>query len=149
MIELIEEPGESQAIQIPPIGSVSPYVLFQQEVSRFRGAEVNWKQGRYVATFDGPSRAIHCAKVIRKAAAQRNIQIRIGLHTGECEFFSGELTGSAVLIVEDVLKSAGVNEVLASNTVKDLVVGSGIQFLERDKRTIEGVSGEWGVFQIM
>jgi DNA-binding SARP family transcriptional activator/pimeloyl-ACP methyl ester carboxylesterase len=149
MIELMEEPGESQAIQFPPTGSVSPYFLFQQEVSRFRGTEVSCKEGRYVATFDGPSRAIHCAKAIQKIAEQRNMMMRIGLHTGECEFISGELTGSAVLIVEDVLKSAGVNEVLASNTVKDLVVGSGIQFLERDKRTIEGVSGEWGVFLIM
>jgi DNA-binding SARP family transcriptional activator/pimeloyl-ACP methyl ester carboxylesterase len=148
MIEIVEQ-QESQALQIPSPSSGPPYVFFQQEVSRFRGTEVSWKQGRYIATFDGPSRAIHCAKDIRRIAEQRNMMVRIGLHTGECEFISGELTGSAVLIVEDVLKSAGVNEVLASNTVKDLVVGSGIQFLECDKRIIEGVSGEWGIFQIM
>jgi pimeloyl-ACP methyl ester carboxylesterase len=149
MIEIIEDLGEGQANRIPPSGLGSPHVLFQQEVSHFRGTEVSWRQGRYVATFDGPSRAIHCAKVIQKAAEQRNLMIRIGLHTGECEFVSGELTGSAVLIVKDVLKSAGVNEVLVSNTVKDLVVGSRIHFIERDKRIIDGVSGEWGVFQIV
>ncbi|UCF27979.1 MAG: hypothetical protein JSW42_15375, partial [Chloroflexota bacterium] len=83
-----------------------------------------------------------------QAASQREIILRAGLHTGECEFIAGELVGTAVQIVEGVLGSAAPNEIRVSNTVKDLVVGSGFQFTERDRLEFEGVSGVWGVYSL-
>jgi DNA-binding SARP family transcriptional activator len=126
----------------------STYAFLRQEVARFRGSEVSWKESCYTATFDGPTRAMHCAKAIIETANQRNITLRCGLHTGECEFMAGDLVGSAVQIVAGVLQSAAPNEVLVSSTVKDLVVGSGFQFTEREQRIIEGVSGHWGIYSI-
>jgi class 3 adenylate cyclase len=74
------------------------------------------------------------------------MKVRAGLHTGECEFKGGELSGSAVQIAEGVLKHAAAHEALASSTLKDLVVGSKFRFTERAKCVLEGVSGEWGIF---
>lgn len=124
------------------------FLFLRQEVARFRGSEVSWSQKRYTATFDGPSRAIQCAKAILGTANQRGIDLRAGLHTGECEFGAGELVGMAVQIAEGVLKTGAPGEILASSTVKDLVVGSGLQFAQREQRVIKGVSGQWGIFLV-
>lgn len=142
LIELIEG-GNGDRMRLE-----ATYALLRQEVSRFQGSEVSWKDGCYTATFDGPSRAIHCAKAILHAANQREIKLCAGLHTGECEFIAGELVGTAVQIVQGVLKSAGPDEIRVSSTVKDLVVGSGFQFTERDQLVFDGVSGSWGIYSI-
>jgi class 3 adenylate cyclase len=101
-----------------------------------------------MATFDGPSRAIYCAQAIMAATDPWGINIRIGLHTGECEFVSGELRGTAVKIVKGVMIYANNREILASNTVKDLIVGSSFRFSERGQQVIEGVTGKWGISAI-
>jgi class 3 adenylate cyclase len=101
-----------------------------------------------MATFDGPTRAIHCAQAIIKATDQWQVDIRAGLHTGECEYLAGALTGTAVTIVQGLMKCAKNREILVSSTVKDLVVGSGFQFSERGQRVISGVSGQWGIFAL-
>ena len=142
LIELLEG-GNGDRMQID-----AAHAFLHQEVARFQGSKVSWRNNCYTATFDGPSRAIHCAKAILQAASQREIILRAGLHTGECEFIAGELVGTAVQIVEGVLGSAGPNEIRVSNTVKDLVVGSGFQFTERDRLEFEGVSGVWGVYSL-
>ena len=131
-----------------PMHLDTTYAFLRQEVARYRGSEVSWREGCYLATFDGPTRAIHCAKAIIETANQQDLKLRAALHTGECEFIAGDLVGSAVQIVAGVLQSAAPNEVLVSNTVKDLVVGSGFQFTEREQRVIEGVSGRWGIYSI-
>ena len=131
-----------------PMHLDTTYVFLRQEVARYRGSEVSWRERCYLATFDGPTRAIHCAKAIIETANQQDLKLRAALHTGECEFIAGDLVGSAVQIVASVLQSAAPNEVLVSNTVKDLVVGSGFQFTEREQRVIEGVSGRWGIYSI-
>lgn len=148
LIELLDESDSVQTDLFIPPDFDTIYAFLHQEVARFRGSEVSWRAGCYTATFDGPTRAIHCVKAIIYTATQRQIKLRAGLHTGECEFMAGELVGSAVQIVKHVLKSAAPNEVLVSSTVKDLVVGSGFEFTLRDQRVIEGVPGCWGIFSI-
>jgi DNA-binding SARP family transcriptional activator/pimeloyl-ACP methyl ester carboxylesterase len=124
------------------------YAFLHQEIARFRGSEISWSQGRYTATFDGPSRAIVCAKSIVQSLSQRDTQVRAGLHTGECEFVAGELVGAAVQIAEGVLRTAASSEVLVSSTLRDLVAGSGFQYAEGRQCVIEGISRTWAVFAL-
>lgn len=125
------------------------YIYLQQEVKRYRGREVCRQAFHYVATFDGPSRAIQCAQEIVDGAGHKGIELRAGLHTGECEFTQGLLTGGAMVIAQFALKSAGKYEIVASGTVKDLVVGAGFRFDNRGKHPIEGVAGEWRLFSVI
>ncbi len=122
--------------------------FLRQEIARFRGSEVHWNQGRYSATFDGPSRAINCAKSIVESLSQRDTPVRAALHTGECEFAAGELVGATVQIAKGVLRTAAPNEVLASSTARDLVAGSGFQYSEGRPCAIEGISRTWTVFPV-
>jgi class 3 adenylate cyclase len=114
-------------------------------LERFRGHEVDTAGDGFFATFDGPARAIRCALAVRDAARERDIDIRAGLHTGEVEM--GEKpAGVAVHIGARVMSQAGAGEVLVSQTVKDLVAGSGVSFEERGPRTLKGVPGVWDLF---
>jgi len=131
-----------------PMHFDTTYAFLHREVTRFRGSEISWSQGRYTATFDGPSRAINCAQAIVASLSQRDTPVRAGLHTGECEFVAGELVGTAVQIAEGVLRTAASNEVLVSSTVRDLVAGSGFQYAEGRQCAIEGISRTWAVFPL-
>jgi class 3 adenylate cyclase len=103
----------------------------------------------FLATFDGPARAIRCATAIRDAArAQFGLEVRSGLHTGEIEMIGNDVGGIAVHIGARVGSSAGPGEVLVSGTVKDLVVGSGISFEDRGERELKGVPGSWRLFAV-
>jgi class 3 adenylate cyclase len=114
-------------------------------LERFRGREVDTAGDGFFATFDGPARAIRCALAVRDAAGERDIDIRAGLHTGEIEM--GEKpAGVAVHIGARVMGEAGAGEVLVSQTVKDLVAGSGLSFEERGPRALKGVPGVWDLF---
>ena len=124
------------------------YAFLRQEIARFRGSEIRWSRGRYTATFDGPSRAINCAKSIVESLSQRGTLVRAGLHTGECEFSAGELVGAAVQIAEGALNTATWNEVLVSSTARDLVAGSGFHYGEGRQCAIEGISRTWTVFPV-
>jgi pimeloyl-ACP methyl ester carboxylesterase len=148
LIEVLDSNKSPNRDDPETILSDPTYVYIHQEVSRFRGSEVNWNESRYVATFDGPSRAIHCAKAILGLTSRSETKIRAGLHTGECEFIKGELVGTAFEIVEFVQNTAGPNEVLVSNTVKDLVVGAGFRFEARGEHSIDGVSGKWKLYLV-
>lgn len=121
----------------------------RQEIGRFQGRQISWNRPRFTATFDGPSRAIHCAKAIIESSRLQGTSLRAGLHTGECEFIAGELEGSAVKITESILDSAKPDEILVSGTVKDLVVGSGFQFVERERISVTGISGRWGTHSLL
>jgi class 3 adenylate cyclase len=118
----------------------------REQLRRFRGIEINTTGDGFVASFDGPARAIRCAQAITEATGKHGIELRVGLHTGECEVRGDNLGGLAVHIAARVGASAAPCEVLVSQTVKDLVVGSGIDFTERGEYDLRGVPGIWKLF---
>jgi class 3 adenylate cyclase len=122
--------------------------LFRQALERHRGREVKQMGDGFLATFDGPARAIRCAASVAEAMGSLGLQIRAGLHTGELEVMDGDLSGLAVHIASRVMSAAGPNEVLVSGTVKDLVVGSGIEFEDRGEHELRGVPGEWRLYAV-
>ncbi len=124
------------------------YAILRREFARFRGREVKTTGDGCLATFDGPARAIRCACAASDAVRERGIEIRVGLHTGECELMGNDVGGIAVHIGARVMAKAGPSEVLVSSTVKDLVAGSGIQFLDRGTHTLKGVPGEWRLYAV-
>jgi class 3 adenylate cyclase len=122
--------------------------LFRQALGRHRGREVKRTGDGFLATFDGPARAIRCAASVAEAMGSLGLQIRAGLHTGELEVMDGDVGGLAVHIASRVMGAAAPNEVLVSGTVKDLVVGSGIDFEDRGERELRGVPGEWRLYAV-
>ncbi|HXO82330.1 MAG TPA: adenylate/guanylate cyclase domain-containing protein [Mycobacterium sp.] len=117
--------------------------VVRSQLSRFRGREVNTSGDGFLATFDGPQRAIRCAMAIRDAVRSLGIEVRAGLHTGECEIRGYDIGGIAVHIGARVSALAGPNDVLVSSTLRDLVIGSGLEFEDRGGHTLKGVPGEW------
>jgi class 3 adenylate cyclase len=122
--------------------------VVRSQLARFRGREVNTSGDGFLAMFDGPQRAIRCAMAIRNAVQALGIQVRAGLHTGECEVRSDDIGGIAVHIGARVSSLAGANDVLVSSTLRDLVIGSGLQFEERGTHQLKGVPGEWRLFAV-
>jgi len=120
--------------------------LVRRQLQRYRGQEVDNAGDGFLATFDGPARAVRCAMSIRDGLRALDIEIRAGIHTGECEIVADRVRGIAVHIGARVLDHAGPNEILVSGTVKDLVAGSGLQFSDRGLFTLKGVQGEWRLF---
>jgi class 3 adenylate cyclase len=120
----------------------------RRQLGRFRGREVNTSGDGFLATFDGPGRAIECACAIRDAVRALGIEVRAGLHTGEIEVRGDDVAGMAVHIGARVSASAGAGEVFASSTVKDLVAGSGIEFDDRGEHDLKGVPGAWRLFAV-
>ena len=120
--------------------------LVRRALVRHRGREVKHTGDGFLATFDGPARAIRCATTIAEGLRRLGIDVRTGLHTGELEMRNGDVGGLAVHIGARVMDQAGPGEVLVSSTVKDLVVGSGIDFDDRGTRPLRGVPGEWRLF---
>jgi class 3 adenylate cyclase len=123
--------------------------LVRRELSRFRGREVKTTGDGFLATFDGPARAIRCAEAIRDLLAPLGIDIRAGLHTGECELLENDIGGVAVHIAARVLEKAGTGEIVVTSTVKDLVSGSGTGFQERGSYAFKGVQGRWRLFKVV
>jgi class 3 adenylate cyclase len=117
-------------------------------LKRFRGVEIDTAGDGFFATFDGPARAIRCACAIRDAVADLGIEIRAGLHTGEVEVLTEGLAGVAVHIGQRVLAEAEPGEVLVSSTVRDLTVGSGLEFEDRGLHALKGVPDEWRLFAV-
>jgi class 3 adenylate cyclase/pimeloyl-ACP methyl ester carboxylesterase len=123
-------------------------VIVRAQLARFRGREVNTSGDGFLAMFDGPQRAIRCAMAIRDAVQTLGIQVRAGLHTGECEVRGDDIGGIAVHIGARVSALAGPNDVLVSSTVRDLVIGSGLAFEDRGSHELKGVPGEWHLFAV-
>ena len=122
--------------------------VVRAQLDRFRGREIGTAGDGFLATFDGPQRAIRCAMAIRDAVRALGIEVRAGLHTGECEIRGDDIGGIAVHIGARVSALAGPNEVLVSSTLKDLVIGSGLEFDDRGTRQLKGVPGEWHLFAV-
>jgi pimeloyl-ACP methyl ester carboxylesterase len=121
----------------------------RRELERFRGREVNTRGDDFLATFDGPARAIACARAIEAAAKLLGVEVRAGLHTGEVELQGNDVAGMAVHIGARVAALANANEVLVTSTVRDLVLGSGIEFAPRGSHELKGVPGEWLVLEVV
>jgi class 3 adenylate cyclase len=122
--------------------------IVRRELERHRGREIKTAGDGFLATFDGPARAIRCACAIRDGVRSLGIEIRAGLHTGECELMGDDVGGIAVHIGARVAASAAPSEVLVSQTVKDLVAGSGLRFVDRNVHSLHGVPGEWRLFAV-
>jgi class 3 adenylate cyclase len=120
----------------------------RRELSHFRGEEVDTAGDGFLATFDGPARAIACAQAVVSSGTAHGLTVRAGLHTGECELADGKVAGLAVHIGARVVGEAAAGEVLVSRTVKDLVAGSGLEFDDRGARRLKGVPGEWELFAV-
>jgi class 3 adenylate cyclase len=120
----------------------------RQQLTRFRGVEIDTAGDGFFARFDGPARAIRCAQAIRDAVEEIGLQVRLGLHTGECEVLDGKVAGIAVAIGARVSAHAAAGEVLVSQTVKDLVAGSGIGFHDRGLADLKGVPGQWRLYAV-
>jgi class 3 adenylate cyclase/pimeloyl-ACP methyl ester carboxylesterase len=118
------------------------------QLSRFRGREMDTAGDGFFATFDGPARAIRCACAIRDSLRKLGLEIRAGLHTGECELVDNKTGGIAVHIGARVASHAAPNDVLVSSTVKDLVAGSGIGFEDRGPHELKGIPGEWRLYAV-
>jgi class 3 adenylate cyclase len=120
----------------------------RRELERFRGREVDTAGDGFLATFDGPARGIRCACAIREALRGVGLEVRVGLHTGECELDGEKVRGIAVSTGARIAAVAGPAEVLVSSTVKDLVAGSGIEFEDRGEHELKGVPGEWRLYAV-
>jgi class 3 adenylate cyclase len=120
--------------------------LTRRQIERFRGREVKTLGDGFLATFDGPARAVECACAVRDGVRPLGLQVRAGVHTGECEIVGEDVRGMAVNIGARVGSLAAANEVLVSSTVKDLVVGADLRFDQRGEHELKGVPGRWQLF---
>jgi class 3 adenylate cyclase len=118
------------------------------EIDRFKGQVVKSTGDGFLATFDGPARAIHCALAVHEQMERLGIETRSGLHTGEVELMDGDVGGIAVHIAARVLERAIAREVWTSRTVKDLVAGSRFEFSEKGTYSLRGVAGDWPLFAV-
>jgi pimeloyl-ACP methyl ester carboxylesterase len=124
------------------------HALIRRELVRYRGAELDVAGDGFFARFDGPARAVRCGCSITENVRELGIEVRVGLHTGECEVIDGKVGGIAVHIGARVAKHAQPREVLVSSTVKDLVAGSGLRFRERGTAALKGVPEEWRLYAV-
>jgi class 3 adenylate cyclase len=124
------------------------HTAIRRTLSRFRGHEIKTTGDGVLATFDGPARGVRCACAIADEIRPLGIEVRAGLHTGECEVIGNDIGGIAVHIGARVAALAGASEVLVSGTVKDLVAGSGLRFCDRGNHSLKGVPGDWRIFAV-
>jgi class 3 adenylate cyclase len=124
------------------------HVVVRDALERWRGVEHDTAGDGFYATFDGPARAIRCAHEVSERVRALGIQIRAGVHTGECELIDGKVGGLAVTIGARIASHAAPSEVLVSQTVKDLVAGSGLTFQEAGEHELRGVPGAWHLFRV-
>jgi len=124
------------------------HAAVRRQLGRYRGTEMDTTGDGFFARFDGPARAIRCAQAITEGVHNLGLEVRAGLHTGECEITNGKVAGIAVSTGARIAATAGPGEVLVSSTVKDLVAGSGLSFNDRGTHTLKGVPGEWRLYAV-
>jgi class 3 adenylate cyclase len=124
------------------------HVIVRRELARFSGTEIDTAGDGFFATFDGPARAVHCAKAIGSRVRDLGIEVRAGVHTGEIEAVNGKVGGIAVHIGARIAALAGPSEVLASSTVKDLTAGSGLVFEDAGEHELKGVPDRWRLYRV-
>ena len=128
---------------------VQHHEVVREELGRHRGVEVDTAGDGFFATFDGPARAVRCALAIVDAVRPLGLEIRAGVHTGECELIDGKVGGIAVSIGARVVSSSAPSEVLVSSTAKDLVAGSGLVFEDAGEHELKGVPGRWHLYRVV
>ena len=126
----------------------SHHAMVRRELDRFRGREIDTAGDGFLAVFDGPARAVRCACAVSREVRALGLEIRAGLHTGECEVMGDKVAGIAVHTGARVAAQAQAGEVLVSSTVKDLVAGSGLSFEDRGLQRLKGVPDEWRLFAV-
>ncbi len=119
------------------------------ELRRFGGREIDTAGDGFFASFDSPASAIKCARAVHGSMGEIGVDLRIGLHTGECDVVGDKLRGIAVHIGARVASKAGAGETLVSQTVRDLVAGSGIEFHDRGLHELRGVPDEWHLYSVI
>jgi len=124
------------------------HAAVRAELGRFRGREIDTAGDGFLAAFDGPARGVRAACAVTDSVRQLGLDVRAGLHTGECEVMGPKLGGIAVHIGARIAALAKAGEVLVSSTVKDLVAGSGLAFVERGPHALKGVPGEWRLYAV-
>jgi class 3 adenylate cyclase len=124
------------------------HAVVRGALARYDGAEIDSSGDGFFASFEGPGRAIECARALHEEVGALGLEIRIGIHTGECERIDGKLGGIAVPIGSRIMSLAGPGDVLVSSTVRDLVAGSGLEFEERGTHELKGVPGEWRLYAV-
>jgi len=122
--------------------------IVRRELKNFRGREVKTMGDGFLAVFESPARALHCARAVRDGVRRLDIEIRAGVHTGECDIVADDVSGVAVAIGARIQATAGPSEILVSGTVRELVVGSGIQFRDHGVHNLKGVEGDWHLFAV-
>ncbi len=122
--------------------------MTQREIVRFRGRVVDRAGDGMLATFDGPARAIACARALRDGVAGLDLQIRAGLHLGEVEVRGDRIGGIAVHVAARIMAAAGADEVLVSRTIKDVVAGAGVTFTPRGTHSLKGIDGSWELYAV-
>jgi pimeloyl-ACP methyl ester carboxylesterase len=120
--------------------------VIRDQLANYKGSEIDTAGDGFLAAFDGPARAVRCACAISKAVRRLGLEIRAGLHAGECEIMGGKLSGIAIHTDARIAALARAGEVLVSSTVKDLVAGSGLRFEERGAHELKGIPGEWRLY---
>jgi class 3 adenylate cyclase len=125
------------------------HALVRQQLDRFRGREIDTAGDGFFATFDGPIRGIRCARAITESLPELGLEVRAGLHTGECEVIGGKITGIAVNIGARIAGQAGPGEILVSSTVKDLVTGSDLTFSDAGEHELKGVPERWRLYRVL
>jgi pimeloyl-ACP methyl ester carboxylesterase/DNA-binding winged helix-turn-helix (wHTH) protein/class 3 adenylate cyclase len=123
-------------------------VYVRRQIELFKGKEISFDENGLLAVFDGPARAIRCAMAINDSARRLNIRVKTGLHTGECEVRGENYSGLAVDLAQKIADEAALGEILASRTVKDLVAGSGLNFIENSIKSFPEIAGEWRIFTV-
>jgi class 3 adenylate cyclase len=120
----------------------------RRQLQAFAGREIKTTGDGFLATFDSPARAVRCAAAVRNAMKRLGLDVKVGVHTGECQFAEGDVTGIAVHIAARVLEQAAPSEILASGTVRDLLLGSGLSFSDRGRHELKGLDGDWQLFAL-
>jgi class 3 adenylate cyclase len=124
------------------------HAAVRREIARHRGREIKTLGDGFLVTFEGPARAVRCAQAMREGVHPLGLEIRSGLHTGEVEMLGDDVGGIAVNIAARVTEHSGPGEVLVSSTVRDLVAGSGLRFVDRGPRHLKGLDEEMRLFQV-
>ena len=124
------------------------HATVRRKLAEFRGRELDSAGDGFLASFDGPARAVRCAQAILAASRESDLVLRAGLHTGECEVLGDKLSGLAVHIGARIASSARPGEILVSGTLRDLVAGSGLRFVDQGTRALKGVPGSWQVYAV-
>jgi class 3 adenylate cyclase len=120
----------------------------RKAIARHEGVEIDTAGDGFFARFDSPGRALECARAVREGVKRQGVEVRAGIHTGECETKGREVTGMAVHLAARIQAAAAAGEILVSGTVKDLAVGSAFRFEDRGEHTLKGVPGEWRLYAL-